>query len=63
MVDPIHNAIRNDPRINWLAKPVHKHRENRGITSAGRKSRGLRVKGHRNNKSRPSRRANYLRRN
>merc|ERR1712232_1398896 len=27
--------------------PIHKHRECRGITSAGRKSRGLRKKGHR----------------
>ena len=30
MVDPFHNAIRNDARINWLTKPVHKHRELRG---------------------------------
>merc|ERR1712039_548563 len=30
LVDPMHNAIRNDPRINWIAKPVMKHRELRG---------------------------------
>jgi len=30
-VDPFHNAIRNDPRINWICEPVHKHRELRGI--------------------------------
>jgi large subunit ribosomal protein L15e len=26
LVDPAHNGIRNDPRINWIANPVHKHR-------------------------------------
>ena len=30
MIDPAHTTIRNDPRINWIAKPVHKHREARG---------------------------------
>ena len=63
MADPGHNAIRNDPRINWIANPQHKHRELRGLTSAGKASRGLRVKGHLNAKTRPSRRANYKRRN
>ena len=45
-VDPQHAAIRNDPRINWIVNPVHKHRELRGLTSAGRKARGLRKRGH-----------------
>ena len=62
MIDHSHNAIRNDPRINWIAKPQHKHREMRGLTSAGKEGRGLRVKGHLNAKTRPSRRANYRRR-
>lgn len=35
-VDPQHNAIRNDARINWVCNPVHKHRELRGLTSAGK---------------------------
>jgi len=48
-VDPNHQKIRNDPRINWIVNPVHKHREMRGLTSAGRKGRGLRKKGHRAN--------------
>lgn len=26
LVDPQHKAIRRDPRINWIAKPVHKVR-------------------------------------
>ncbi len=63
LVDSAHNAIRNDPRINWIARPQHKHRELRGLTSAGKSHRGLRVKGHLNAKTRPSRRANYKRRN
>lgn len=49
LVDPSHNAIRRDPRINWICNPVHKHRELRGLTSAGKKSRGYRKRGHRTN--------------
>uniref|UniRef100_A0A0D9ZWK9 Ribosomal protein L15 n=1 Tax=Oryza glumipatula TaxID=40148 RepID=A0A0D9ZWK9_9ORYZ len=61
LVDVAHSAIRNDPRINWLCKPVHKHRELRGLTSAGKKYRGLRGKGHTHHKARPSRRATWKR--
>jgi len=63
LVDPSHNAIRHDPRINWIVNAVHKHRELRGMTSAGRKNRGLYTKGHRANKHRPSRRAVWRRNN
>ena len=63
MVDPQHNAIKNDPRVNWITGAVHKHRELRGLTSAGKSGRGLRVRGHNENKNRPSRKANWLRRN
>mmetsp|Transcript_33546 Transcript_33546/g.24193 ORF Transcript_33546/g.24193 Transcript_33546/m.24193 type:complete len:206 (-) Transcript_33546:56-673(-) len=49
LIDPQHVVIRNDPRINWICKPVMKHRERRGLTSAGRKGRGLRKRGHRAN--------------
>ena len=45
MIDPMHKAIRRDPRINWLCNAVHKHRELRGLTGAGKKNRGL-GKGH-----------------
>lgn len=45
LVDPAHKAIRHDPKANWICNAVHKHRELRGKTSAGRKSRGL-GKGH-----------------
>ncbi|KAH9750559.1 Ribosomal protein L15 [Citrus sinensis] len=46
LVDAAHNAIRNDPRINWICKP---------------KYRGLRGKGHLHHKARPSRRATWKR--
>lgn len=45
LVDPSHKAIRRDPRYNWICNPVHKHRESRGLTSTGKKSRGIN-KGH-----------------
>ena len=41
LIDPFHKAIRRDPKVNWICNPVHKHRELRGLTSAGRSSRGL----------------------
>ncbi|EGD76802.1 ribosomal protein L15 [Salpingoeca rosetta] len=63
LVDPAHKAIRRDARINWICKNVHKHREMRALTSAGRKNRGL-GHGHRYNKTTGgSRRASWKRRN
>ncbi|KAK7488776.1 hypothetical protein BaRGS_00019911 [Batillaria attramentaria] len=63
LVDPFHKAIRRDPQANWICNPVHKHREMRGLTSAGRQSRGL-GKGHKFNKTQGgSRHANWKRRN
>lgn len=50
MVDPSHKAIRRDPRINWICNAVHKGRAQRGLTSIGKKSRGI-GKGHTKNKS------------
>ena len=63
LVDPAHKAVRNDARINWICNPVHKHRELRGLTSAGKKFRGLVGKGHNHTKARPSRRAVWRRSN
>lgn len=64
LVDPSHNAIRNDPTINWIVNPVHKHRECRGLTAAGRHARGMTKKGHRANKRiGGSWRASWMRRN
>jgi len=42
LVDPNHPVIKSDPTINWITDPVHKGRVFRGLTSAGKKSRGLR---------------------
>jgi len=63
LVDPSHNAIRNDPRMNWICMPTQKHRELRGLTGAGKKSRGLTKKGTGTRKLRPSRRATWKRHN
>ena len=63
MVDPYHKAIRDDPRINWICKPVMKHRELRGLTAAGKKARGLLKKGVRATKLRPSYKGAYKRHN
>ncbi len=63
LVDPSHNAIRNDPKMNWICAPVMKHRECRGLTAAGRKSRGI-GRGHLYHKTQGGSRAhNWLRRN
>ena len=62
-VDPDHNAIKRDPRINWIVSEKHNRRELRGLTSSGKKYRGLRVKGHSAFNARPSRRAAWRRRN
>ena len=63
LVDPSHKAVRRDAKINWIARPTMKHRELRGLTAAGKKYRGLQQKGRHDNKNRPSRRANWRRRN
>ena len=63
MVDPFHKGIRHDPKIQWICNPVHKHRELRGLTSAGKSSRGL-EKGHKFNKTiGGSHHANYKKHN
>jgi len=55
-VDPSKQEIKKDKTINWIAKPQNQKRPLRGLTSAGKKSRGLRSKAP-TNKSRPSVRA------
>jgi len=63
LVDPEHKAIRRDPRINWIVSAKHKHREARGLTSIGKKNRGI-GKGHRYNKTKGGgRHACWVRRN
>lgn len=63
MVDPFHKAVRRDARINWICKSVHKHRELRGLTAAGRKNRGMRKGNGHNKVIGSSRRANWKKHN
>jgi large subunit ribosomal protein L15e len=54
LVDPFHPVIENDPKIKWIMAAQHKRRVFRGLTSAGKKGRGLRNKGKGAEKARPS---------
>ncbi|KAI9182044.1 hypothetical protein LWI28_021488 [Acer negundo] len=63
LVDTAHNAIRNDPKINWLYYHVHKHMELCGLTYAGKKYIGLHGNGHSHHKARPSGMATWKRNN
>lgn len=62
LVDPQHKAIRRDPKYNWIVAPVHKRREARGLTAAGRKSRGIN-KGHRYTNTQAGRRKTWKKNN
>jgi len=53
LVDPERPEIKNDRAINWILKPENRRRVFRGLTSVGKKARGLRSKLP-TNKSRPS---------
>lgn len=55
-VDPNRPEIQKDKNLNWTTKTSNKKRAHKGVTSAGKKSRGLRDKNPKN-KSRPSVRA------
>ncbi len=59
LVDRTHPNILKDHRIKFISK--QKRRVYRGLTSTGRKIRGLRHKGKGVEKARPSRRANKRR--
>ncbi len=56
LIDPDRPEIKNDRVINWICKRTNQNRVYRGLTSAAKKSRGLRKKS-RNMKVRPSLRA------
>ena len=56
MVDPSKPEIVNDPVLRWIADRKNSKRAERGLTSAAKKSRGLRSKSD-NLKVRPSLRA------
>lgn len=57
LVDPFHPAIERDKDIRWITEPQHKRRVYRGLTSAGKRGRGLRHKGKGAEKVRSSIRA------
>lgn len=57
LVDPERPEIKNDHKINWICSEKNRGRVFRALTSAGRKSRGLRSKGIGAEKIRPSLRA------
>ena len=42
LVDPHHPSIKADKNLNWICNTVHRGRAFRGLTSAGKKGRGLR---------------------
>jgi len=44
LVDVSRPEIKNDKKINWICKPANKKRVFRGLTSSGKKSRGLKKK-------------------
>ena len=58
LVDPNHPVIISDSKINWICEPQHHNRVTRGLTSAGKRARGLRKKGWGSEKTRPSISAN-----
>lgn len=57
LVDPHHPVIMKDPKINWICESQHTGRPYRGLTSAGKRGRGLMNKGKGAEKMRPSIRA------
>ena len=56
LLDPSKPEIKTDKQVSFITKPGNKKRVLRGLTSAGKKSRGLRNK-HPTSKVRPSVRA------
>ncbi|HII71298.1 TPA: 50S ribosomal protein L15e [Candidatus Woesearchaeota archaeon] len=58
VVDRDQPQIIKDKQLGFISKPAHKGRVHRGLTSAGKKSRGLRNKGKGAEKIRPGQRAN-----
>lgn len=61
LVDKAHPAILADKNIAWIAEKQHTSRVLRGLTSAGRKGRGLRYTGKGAEHVRPSRHATWKR--
>ncbi len=56
LIDPSMPEIKSDPTINWVLRSANRSRVYRGLTSAGKKARGLRWKSP-TSSARPSARA------
>ena len=56
LVDRFHPQIINDDKLSWIT--LKKDRAGRGLTSSGKKSRGMHKKGKGTERIRPSKRAN-----
>jgi large subunit ribosomal protein L15e len=54
LVDPNHPAIQNDDDLAWICEAQHDERALRGLTSAGRRNRGLDTRGTGAERVRPS---------
>jgi len=54
LLDPEHGAIKNDDDLNWICEDSQENRVFRGLTSAGRRARGLQNRGKGAEKVRPS---------
>ena len=52
LVDPEHPAIKSDNDINWICNPANRGRVFRGLTSSGKRSRGLLNRGKGSEKAR-----------
>jgi len=59
LVDPNAPTIKSDKTISWIV--AHRGRAERGLTSAGKKGRGLKTKGKGSERTRPSLRAHRKR--
>ena len=57
MIDPYNPVVATDTNVGWVSSGKHRGRAYRGLTSAGRRGRGLRHKGQGAEKLRPSLRA------
>lgn len=57
MLDPNHPVIKSDPSFAWVVNKAQRGRVYRGLTRAGRQSRGLLSKGKGSERIRPSVRA------
>ena len=57
LIDPDHPVIRSDKDVNWICDSVHQGRVFRGLTSAGKETRGLHHRGRGAEKVRPSKRS------